>query len=655
MSSMRRLSTILILLASTAIALPARSEDGREWDQARERLIAGQRGSMEQAVSRWELLSASNGQLGFTDYAGFIMAWPGMPEEAKFRGWAEAALARGTAEPSRLVAFFDRYPPVTNPARGHYALALMAMQRPEAATVAVEAWRGGPMSDQAEATILATFASRITQADHDERMDALLWAGQSAAAQRQALYVSSAARTDFLARTALIAGQSLEAIGLAPTGAASSDPGFVFNKARQQRQAGNAQGAASTFADRPRLQKVPRDPVRWIGEMLAVARAVGPREAVRVAASADDAFVPGTDISRMSFKLRDDYTSLMWLGGTRALNSLGDYRAAAPLFHRYGLAARTPYTRTKGFYWAGRAMAMAGDRAEAARYFELAAQYPDYFYGQLALERLGRPLPGFAGAPTGAISQAERAAFDAKPITAAVREVARDHRWATTIRFFREICDQAETEAEHQLVADLARELGRRDLAVILGQAAHADGFGNFQKLSFPQMPITPGADWTMVHAITRQESQFAMNAISHAGARGLMQLMPGTAREQAGMLGLAYDQSALMRDAAYNITLGNAYFARMMDYFGGSYPLAVAAYNAGPGNVNKWLRSNGDPRNGSVDWVDWIERIPITETRAYVQRVLENAVVYEAMHPERARYRGQNPLSHFLGKRYPG
>jgi soluble lytic murein transglycosylase len=145
------------------------------------------------------------------------------------------------------------------------------------------------------------------------------------------------------------------------------------------------------------------------------------------------------------------------------------------------------------------------------------------------------------------------------------------------------------------------------------------------------------------------------MNAISHAGARGLMQLMPGTAREQAGMMGLGYNVGALLTDADYNVRLGDGYFARMMDYYGGAYPLAVGAYNAGPGNVNKWLRANGDPRNGGIDWVTWIERIPIYETKTYITKVLENAVVYQQMNRERYFYTGDAPLSHFLGKRDPG
>ena len=147
-------------------------------------------------------------------------------------------------------------------------------------------------------------------------------------------------------------------------------------------------------------------------------------------------------------------------------------------------------------------------------------------------------------------------------------------------------------------------------------------------------------------------ESGYNPQAVSRAGAGGLMQLMPGTAREQAGKLGLSYDAGSL-NDPSYNIMLGSGYFQRMLDYYGGSYPLAVAAYNAGPGNVNKWLRANGDPRLGQVDMIDWIEAIPIFETRNYVQRVLENAVVYDTLRDGRSVPRA--PLSFYLGKRDPG
>ena len=378
---------------------------------------------------------------------------------------------------------------------------------------------------------------------------------------------------------------------------------------------------------------------------------------MRIAAGIDDAFARGEDISQLPYDLRDDYTSLMWLGGQQALRQLGNGAEAAPLFWRYGAAARTPGTRSKGFYWAGLAAAQAGQSAEAQRYFELAASYADQFYGLLALERLGRPIPRFAADPGVLPTADERARFNAALLTQAAREAARDADWRTTVRFFREISEQQQTKGQHILVAQLARELGRRDLGVIVGQAAAARGFLDFQQIAFPIIPVPPGYEhaWTMIHAIARQESQFAQNAVSHAGARGLMQLMPATAGEQAGKLGLAYSTSALIDDAGFNLAVGGAYFQRLLSYYNGSYPLAVAAYNAGAGNVNKWLRANGDPRAGGMGWIDWIERIPLQETRNYVQRVLENAVVYEAMNPDRASYTGPNPLSHFLGKPTPG
>lgn len=657
MSSMLRtsLTSVFALLALHAAPTMAQeTPDGVEWDQARSNLRALPPGDMHMAIERWKLLVASPG-FSFNDYAGFLLTYPGLPEEAKLRSYAEAALEREVVAPTQVTAYFDRFPPTGNRARAQYALALAAQGRPEAKQVALEAWRGGVMGDSAETAILAMLGNSLTLADHDARMDALLWANAGPAAQRQLIHVSPDKRVIFGARLGLVNGQDPVATGIDPGPAAMSDAGYVYNRSRMLRNGGQNAAAVSLLANRPRLGTPPREPRKWVAELLAVARKADSASAVRIAGGIDDAFAPGTDVSLQSYGIRDDYTSLMWLGGTKALWSLGDGNRAAPLFWRYGAAARTPQTRSKGFYWAGRAASQAGNGAEANRYFELAAQYPDHYYGMLALERLGRPIPPLDSASNVIPTAAERADFNARPLTKAVREVARESDWPTAVRFFKEIADQAESEADHVLVADLARELGRRDLGVILGQAAHVDGHGVFRKTSYPLIPTPAGSNWTFVHAISRQESQFAMNAISHAGARGLMQLMPLTAREQARKMGMEYDGQALTIDAGYNLTLGDGYFRRMLDYYGGSYPLAVAAYNAGPGNVNRWLKANGDPRNGSIDWVEWVEKIPISETRNYVQRVLENAVVYDAMYPKRASYKGANPLSFFLGKRYPG
>lgn len=662
MSSMvtRRLPLAALLLAGIMLPATAQAADS-EWDRARAALIAQGPGQMTYAIDRWKLLTASD-RFTFGDYSGFVTTYPGLPDENKLRRYAEGALAREYVEPARLVAFFDRFPPLTNPARAQYALALAAVGRREAEVMAREAWRGGPMSDAAEAALYSQFYSKFDATDQDARMDALLWAGSQAQAERQLGFVSAPRRAVAAARLAVLSGSDPFATGTVVDAAAlNSDPGYVFQRARQLRKTGNAASARALLTSRPPLARRPIDPDKWVEELLVNARAAAaagdPRGAVRIAASVDDAFDPGADISNASLGLRDDYTSLVWLGGTEALWDLGDPATAAPLFYRYGAAAKTPQTRSKGFYWAGLAADRARDSANATRYFELAARYPDHFYGQLAHERLGRPLPAFAATPSARPTAQERAAFNAAPLTAAVREVARNGDWKTAVRFFREIAERAETPGQHMLVAEYAQQLGRRDMGVILGQAAGSDGHLDFQTIAFPKIPVPPGFDssWTMIHAITRQESQFAQNALSHAGARGLMQLMPGTAREQAGKMGLSYTPNAVVDDANYNIQLGAGYFGRMMDYYGGSYPLAVAAYNAGAGNVNKWLRANGDPRTGSISWLDWIERIPIYETKNYVQRVIENAVVYNHMNPDKANYRGANPTSYFIGKRTPG
>ena len=655
MSSIHRRSAALLLLTMVCLSVPAQCQDGSEWDRAHAALIASQPTAMAQAVSRWQMLTASD-SYGFSDYAGFVLAYPGFPDEGKLRLSAEKALAQSIINPAQIIAFFDRYPPLTNPARAQYALALAALGRPEAAEIARSAWRGGTMSDTAEPTIQQNYGGRLTTADYDARSDALLWDGNTVQATNILNRLSPAARAIAQARLGLLEGTSF-----ASDGNFLSDPGYVYTRARLLMQAAQAPLAASLLATRPAFTTTPLDQRKWINLQLTVARGgsfgstAAPENTVRIAERADDSFAAGTDVSQLSFPIRDDYTSLTWLGGTQALWILHNPARAATLFFRYGSAGRTPQTRAKGFYWAGRALAQAGETAAAKNYFTSAAAFPDQFYGMLALERLGRPLPSLVDPPHPVPTPAQRAAFYARPITQAVREVARNADWQTTIRFFREISAQALSESDRTLVAEMARNLGRRDLGVVLGQAAGNADITSFRDVSFPLIPTPPEADWTMVHAISRQESQFSQNALSRTGARGLMQLMPGTAQDEANKSGMVYSFSRLTSDPAYNMTLGDAVFSHLMTVYGGCYPLAIAAYNSGPGNVNKWLRDNGDPRFGPIAWVDWIEQIPFSETRNYVAHVIENAVVYEALYPAHARYHGANPASHFLTKRMPG
>ena len=251
-----------------------------------------------------------------------------------------------------------------------------------------------------------------------------------------------------------------------------------------------------------------------------------------------------------------------------------------------------------------------------------------------------------------------QAAFDANELVRAARWLGLNGRWQDQTQFVRAIAAGLKTDTDHLLATRLAVELSRPDLGVMVARAARLDGSTDYVRSGFPEVKLPPALSyqWVMVHSIARQESQFDREAISSAGARGLMQLMTPTARQTATKMGLPWSVERLTSDPAYNMTLGSAYFAGLLDRYGGNHVLAVAAYNAGPGNVSRFIAANGDPRLPGVDVVDWIESIPFSETRGYVQRVLENAVVYDLMNPDKARVRAAtNRLSAYLGKTSAG
>jgi soluble lytic murein transglycosylase len=208
--------------------------------------------------------------------------------------------------------------------------------------------------------------------------------------------------------------------------------------------------------------------------------------------------------------------------------------------------------------------------------------------------------------------------------------------------FIRALADSASTPAEARLIAEYGAKIGREDIGVWTWKGARPRGDVSTFDFAFPRLPpnaSVPSREWIIAHAIARQESSFDRTALSSAGARGLMQLMPATAQDVANKLGLSYDVSRLFSDPAYNISLGSYYIGLRRDNFSNA-ALAIAAYNAGAGNVRKWLTMNGDPRT-NVDPIDWVEMIPIQETRNYVHRVTENAVIYSLLEPKR---QGANP-----------
>ncbi|MFA5967936.1 MAG: lytic transglycosylase domain-containing protein [Sphingomonas sp.] len=616
--------------------------------------------ALSAAIAQWKQLQQSP-SLSFDSYATFLLAHPGWPNEASLRKSAERALDSSAASPSVVVSFFHRYPPLTTAGQVRFAEALSAVgQTSDANATARAAWVQGTLSPADEGRITAEFSTALTSADQDARMDALLWKGATTPAARQLALVSADKRDLFAARLAFRTNAA-DAAGRAAATADrfGRDPGYVADRAIWLRSSGQSAAAREWLAQARNFDSRPANPQIWIEVLRANARGAAndgqASTALGIARQVDAAYAPGTEIALRPYGERDAYTDVVWLGGQVAMKQLARPADAVGMFERYSGGSTSPSIRAKGLYWAGRAAEAAGQKDRAADYFKRAAQMPDQFYGQLALEHLGRPLqppPDVVASPA---SQAERDAFYASELVRAARYLGTTGAHEDQTAFVRQIAQNAKSETDHVLAIELSRTLGRPDLGVMVGRSALKNGLTDYAATGFPSVAVPEGqADaWTMIHAIARQESQFDRAAVSHAGARGLMQLMPGTAREVAGKLGVSYDSTALTRDTGYNIQLGSSYFQKLYTYYG-SYPLAVAAYNAGPGNVNKWLTANGDPRMGGVDMIDWIEAIPLYETRNYVQRVLENAVVYDLLNPQHSRSSGSTRLSWYLGRR-PG
>jgi soluble lytic murein transglycosylase len=607
------------------------------------------------ALADWRRLRQSDGY-AFADYARFVIANPGWPGESGLRRAAEKQMRPGE-NALTVISFFRTDQPQSGNGWARLAESYAATGKPaEALAAARSAWTSSDLSAYDEQSLFARFGSQMTSADHDKRVDALLFDKKTTDAYRMMPWTTPTRRGAFNARIAMLSRMpDAETRYAAVAGQVTSDAGLMMGRARYLRDSGYETAARQLFARSHNFTQRPTDPDKFLEmmELLAVG-AMSDRQyqlAYDIGRQVDDAFAPGADISLKSYGVRDKYTTLTWTAGTAALERLNRPRDAVVLFDKYANGGRSLQVATKGWYWAGRAAVQSGDHMNARTHFERAAATPELFYGQLALERLGRIVPVPAGTPSLLVTNDQRSAFYRKRLVQALRQLGQQGQWDEQSLFVRALSEDVSTDAERLLAVELAAQSGRPDLAVWTARSARNAGSAFYYRATYPThaYSVPAGRVWSLVHGITRQESSFDKRAVSHAGARGMMQLMPGTAREQAGKSGYGYDYARLTSDPNYNVMLGSAYFQRLLSSWDGSYPLAVASYNAGAGNVRKWVRAYGDPR-GQVDIVSWIEKIPFVETRGYVQRVLENTVVYDRLNPTLP---GPQPvhISAYLGK----
>lgn len=606
----------------------------------------------------WDRLRRDTYPATFAELSSFLRHHPGWPLETQLRRRAERLIEASTPLPDRM-AYFAQFPPLSASAKFRASEAYLPIGRgAEAVRLARQAWVSDGLPLAQEAELGSKFFGSLTPDDHFARADRLLWSGQSSAVIRMGALIPASRRAVIDTRLAL----KSDAVGAAEQLAALSaadrlDPGLIVDQVAWLRRAQQVFQARVLLADAVIAQGAPLDPVRWMQLRREMARSAvldGQYElAYRIAAN-HRTFPLGRGLSAGSDAERDVLTDLEFLAGWTALRNLGEPVRAMNHFQNYRNAAKSPLTQARGDYWAGRAADVAGDTPRARRFYESAATHPDFFFGQLSAERLGRPL-SLPQEPRIAISSSARQRFDENEIVRAAQLLGEIGDRARQTMLLKHLAETAETPVQQHLVASLATKVDRPDIGVLVSREARSSGGAALLDAAYPRLPFGPLAgDISLVHGVTRQESRFDQTAVSPANARGLMQLMPATAREQAGKLGLPYDQARLTGDQQYNATLGAAYLQRLVDRWDGNTVLAVASYNAGAGNVSKWVRANGDPRDPNVDVIDWIEKIPFSETRIYVWRVLENSVMYDLLHRPSSMPPVPNRLSTYLAKRRP-
>jgi soluble lytic murein transglycosylase len=583
-----------------------------------------------QRLVEWALLRHANSEAGFDRYAAFIRDNPEWPSTLLLRRRAEGRLWQERRDGATVRRFLAAAP--SGPL-GRLALARALIGEGDRATAERElreTWWSAELSAEVEAEVVDTFRDVLTRDDHRIRMDWRLSAKDFAGAMRSARRLGD----DEVAIVKACAGAEANSTKVgapleAVAGEARQDLGYTLCRIRWLRRHDDVAVATKQMLAAPRGAQQRQDADEWWRERRVLARKLldlGDAEtAYRIVR---EAISPANIFYRAEF---------YFMAGWIALRFLGDPQAALAHFAHVDEGSANPIVLARAAYWRGRAAEAVGRPEEMRASYESAAGYPTAYYGQLARAKLGlstielRPPP--AERAQGVALELLRAA----DILYAIGE--RD-----LVTSF--VADLAEQSTDAAGLAALAQLTARHDDAratLIIGKTALGRGLA-LDRYAFPEIgvppysPIGPDLDRCVVYSVVRTESAFDQRDVSPAKAVGLMQVTPEAGRDTAKRFGVRYDWTRLVSDPVYNTQMGAAELAALLREYRGSYLMAFAAYNAGRGRVDKWVAQYGDPRDPTVDAVDWVERIPFAETRNYVQRVMENLQIYRVRIGDNAR-----------------
>ena len=575
----------------------------------------------------WAILRSDENGADFSRFQAFIAANPSWPNIAMFRKRAEAMLWQERADLATIRAFTGDRP---LSAKGRFALgrALLAQgDRSGAQALVREAWRSEPLPTEAEEQILGTFGDLITRTDEKVRMERRLYANDNATALRAAHRLGGVEPGIAKVRAAVNAKASnAEAMLKDLPSSANQDTGLLFGYIQLLRRADKIAEAAQYMLGAPRDIAQIVDPDEWWVERRLIARKLldigDPSTAYRVVRET----VPP---NKENYRVEHEFTA-----GWIALRFLNDPAAAAQHFARIGAGISNPISLARAGYWRGRAADAMNKPQEARAHYEQAARYSTAYYGQLARAKLGLPEIALASPPVP--SAEKRSALARHEVVRAIEILYAINERDLVVPI---VADLAERGSDTGVLAALAELTAKHDdarCALLIGKGALGRGHP-FDHYAFPTFglprysSIGPEVEPAVVYSIARQESAFNPRDVSSANALGLMQVTPEAGRYVAKKFNVTFDQKRLLHDNVYNMQIGAAELGDDIAAYNGSYIMAFAGYNAGRGRVREWVERYGDPRDPKVDPVDWVERIPFSETRNYVQRIIENVQVYRA------------------------
>lgn len=527
-------------------------------------------------------------------------------------------------DPQSVIDWFGNRPPIGATGRGRLAGALLKTgQTDKAIPLIRQTWVADNFPLSEEKTFYKRFRKYLTREDHIARLDRLLWEGKRGPARRMMQKVNkdwvalAQARLHLRARS----GNVDRLISLVPK-KLKSDAGLAFERLKWRRR----KNKDSAFEI---IENLPDNLVRpdvWWPERATLARRALRKGLVSIAYKA---------ANNHGLTEGGKFAEAEWLAGWISLRFLNEDQTAFQHFRKMYEAVKYPVSKSRGAYWAGRAKEAAGDMKTAWEWYERAAQYPTAYYGQLAFSRL-RPGDALPIGDGPRLDPDQARSFEDHELVQVVRMLKKAKQEDLIRPFIHHLYDLNEDPAWRLRTARLARESDRADLSVWVAKRSSRDGAvlpsASYPELSPPSLPRKLGVsrpEEPLVLALIRQESQFRVNAKSPVGARGLMQLMPATAKNIARKAKVRYSRARLTQDPNYNMTLGQLYLGDLLKNHENSYVLALTSYNAGPSRTKRWIKEFGDLRDKDVDAIDWVEMIPFDETRNYVQRVLENVQVY--------------------------